>query len=41
LSRTFEVKDVVGIDARFHLQEVELHYTTGRHMRHPFLVRWS
>jgi len=26
-------------NARFHLQEVELHYTTGRHMRHPFLAR--
>jgi len=25
--------------AQFHLQEVELHYTTGRHMRHPFLAR--
>ena len=26
-------------NAQFHLQEVELHYTTGRHMRHPFLAR--
>ena len=26
-------------NARFHLQEVELHYTTGRYMRHPFLAR--
>src|SRR6516162_4361751 len=25
--------------AQFHLQEVELHYTTGRHMRYPFLAR--
>ena len=25
--------------AQFHLQEVELHYTTGRYMRHPFLAR--
>jgi glyoxylase-like metal-dependent hydrolase (beta-lactamase superfamily II) len=25
--------------ATFHLQEIELHYTTGRHMRHPFLAR--
>jgi glyoxylase-like metal-dependent hydrolase (beta-lactamase superfamily II) len=25
--------------ARFHLQEKELAYTTGRHMRHPFLAR--
>jgi glyoxylase-like metal-dependent hydrolase (beta-lactamase superfamily II) len=23
----------------FHLQEKELHYTTGHHMRHPFLAR--
>src|ERR1700745_4198879 len=26
-------------NAQFHLQEVELHHTTGRHMRHPFLAR--
>ncbi len=25
--------------AQFHLQETELHYTTGHHMRHPFLAR--
>jgi glyoxylase-like metal-dependent hydrolase (beta-lactamase superfamily II) len=25
--------------AQFHLQEVELHYTTGRYMRHPHLAR--
>ena len=25
-------------NARFHLQEVELHYTTGRYMRYPFLA---
>jgi hypothetical protein len=25
--------------AQFHLQEVELHYTTGRYMRYPFLAR--
>jgi glyoxylase-like metal-dependent hydrolase (beta-lactamase superfamily II) len=25
--------------AEFHLQETELHYTTGHHMRHPFLAR--
>jgi hypothetical protein len=25
--------------AQFHLQEAELHYTTGRYMRHPFLAR--
>src|ERR1700730_1213960 len=25
--------------AQFHLQEVELHYTTGRHMRYPLLAR--
>jgi glyoxylase-like metal-dependent hydrolase (beta-lactamase superfamily II) len=25
--------------AQFHLQETELHYTTGRYMRHPFLAR--
>jgi glyoxylase-like metal-dependent hydrolase (beta-lactamase superfamily II) len=25
--------------ARFHLQEAELHYTTGHYMRHPFLAR--
>ena len=25
--------------AQFHLQEVELHYTTGRYMRHQFLAR--
>ena len=24
-------------NTQFHLQEVELHHTTGRHMRHPFL----
>ncbi len=24
--------------AEFHLQEAELHYTTGRHMRYPFLA---
>jgi glyoxylase-like metal-dependent hydrolase (beta-lactamase superfamily II) len=26
-------------NAQFHLQEVELHYTTGRHIRRPFLAR--
>ena len=26
-------------NAQFHLQENELHYTTGRHMRRPFLAR--
>jgi glyoxylase-like metal-dependent hydrolase (beta-lactamase superfamily II) len=26
-------------NARFHLQEIELQYTTGRHMRYPFLAR--
>lgn len=25
--------------AQFHLQEVELHYTTSRYMRYPFLAR--
>jgi glyoxylase-like metal-dependent hydrolase (beta-lactamase superfamily II) len=25
--------------AQFHLQEAELHYTTGHYMRHPFLAR--
>ncbi len=25
--------------AQFHLQETELHYTTGHYMRHPFLAR--
>ena len=25
--------------AQFHLPEVELHYTTGRYMRYPFLAR--
>ncbi len=25
--------------ARFHLQESEIHYTTGRHMRHRFLAK--
>jgi hypothetical protein len=26
-------------NAQFHLQEVELHYPTGRHIRRPFLAR--
>jgi hypothetical protein len=39
----FAIYDHVGNfhrlpDAQFHLQEVELHYTIGRHMRHPFLA---
>jgi hypothetical protein len=40
----FAIYDHVGNfhrlpSAQFHLQKVELHYTTGRHMRHPFLAR--